>query len=374
MCCAGLPLAGVRWPEGMTRSIQNAPSISAAGAVPRFRPTRRTATLVAALVVVLSAAQLYVQYRAQVDESLGLPPRTFIDHILASRHDAVLDHSVGDPWRFRLLSDWGAEAFRDVARAVGVSQPAAVGFLAFRFAQNVAIFALAFLLYRRLGAGIPQSLLGLGLLAWAMSESLLHVAMSFNTYGDIVFYLAAALLILERRYWWWVVPLSILAALNRETGGLIPVMLIAVGVAYGLRSPDGRRAAKIGAVALAAFAATYAAVRLAVGPSYYILGNGHHPGFDMLSYNLGRGVTYDLLFQTVNIVPLIAAISWRRWPVELKAFAVAVLPAWIAIHLFTAVLAETRVVLVPFALVLVPGALVTLSGSMQPVPARTGER
>jgi hypothetical protein len=208
-------------------------------------------------------------------------------------------------------------------------------------------------------------MLGLGLLAWSMSESLLHVQMSFNTYTDIALYLAAALLILDRRYA-WIVPLSIAAALNRETGGLIPVMLIAVGIAYGLRTEDGRRAVRIGAIALAAFAVTYGAIRLAVGPSYYILGNGHHPGFDMLKYNLGRGITYDFVFQTVNIVPLLAALSWRRWPVELKAFAIAVVPAWLAIHLFTAVLAETRLLLVPYALALLPGALLALR---EPAPA-----
>jgi hypothetical protein len=44
----------------------------------------------------------------------------------------------------------------------------------------------------------------------------------------------------------------------------------------------------------------------------------------------------------------------------LKAFGIAVVPAWIVIHLFTAVLSETRLLLVPFALVLVPGALLAL--------------
>jgi hypothetical protein len=329
------------------------------------RSASRAGPLVIALILALSAAQVYVQYRAQIDESAGVSPLAFIQQVLGPRHDAVLDHTVGDPWRFRLLSDWGAEAFKQVASAVGVPKPAAVGFLAFRFVQNVAIFALAFALYRRLGAPRVTAILGLGLLAWAMSESLLHVQMSFNTYTDIALYLAAALLILDRRYA-WIVPLSIVAALNRETGGLIPVMLIAVGIVHGLRTPDGRLAVRTGAIAVVAFAATYAVIRLAVGPSYYILGNGHHPGFDMLQYNLGRGITYDFAFQTVNIVPLLAVLSWRRWPVELKAFAVAVVPAWVVIHLFTAVISETRLLLVPLAVALLPGALLALR---EPAPA-----
>jgi hypothetical protein len=330
------------------------------------RSARRAGPVVIALVLTLSAAQLYVQYRAQIDESAGISPLTFIEKVLGPRHDAVLDHTVGDPWRFRLLSDWGAELFRDAARTVGFSQPAAVGFLAFRFLQNVAIFALSFALFRRLGASRPASILGLGLLAWAMSESLLHVQMSFNTYTDIALYLVAALLILDRR-WVWIVPLSIVAALNRETGGLIPVMLIAVGIAYGLKTPDGRRAAKLGVLGVALFAATYGAIRLAVGPGYYILGNGNHPGFELLRYNLGRGITYDFIFETVNIVPLLAIFSWRRWPLELKAFGLTIVPFWVVIHLFTSVIAETRLLLVPFAVVLLPGALLALA---EPAPVR----
>jgi hypothetical protein len=331
------------------------------------RSALRAGPALIALVLALSAAQLFVQYRAQVDESGPVKPLAYIEQVLGPRHDAVLDHTVGDPWRFRLLSDWGAEVFRGGARALGVSKPAAIGFLAFRFLQNAVIFALAFALYRRLGVPRMAAILGLGLLAWSMSESLLHVQMSFNTYADIALYLAAALLILDRRYA-WIVPLSIVAALNRETGGLIPVMLIAVGLAPGYRgSADGRRAVWTGAVALAAFAVTYGLIRLAVGPSYYILGNGHHPGFDMLGYNLGRGITYDFVFQTVNIVPLLALLAWRRWPLELKAFGLAIVPAWVVIHLFTSVVSETRLLLVPVAVVLLPGALLAV---VEPAPVR----
>jgi hypothetical protein len=164
---------------------------------------------------------------------------------------------------------------------------------------------------------------------------------------------------LARRHW-WIVPIAVLAGLNRETGGLIPVMLLAWAVAVGIGTPEGRRAARIGVVSLAAFAATYGLVRLAVGGAEYVLADGNHPGFEMLDYNVTRGVTWDNLFQTVSVVPLLAAMSFRRWPRELTAFAVAIVPAWMVIHLFTAVLAETRLILVPYTLVLVPAALLAL--------------
>jgi hypothetical protein len=38
-------------------------------------------------------------------------------------------------------------------------------------------------------------------------------------------------------------------------------------------------------------------------------------------------------------------------------FAIAVVPLWIALHFFLAVVAETRLMLVPHVLVFVPGAL-----------------
>jgi hypothetical protein len=139
---------------------------------------------------------------------------------------------------------------------------------------------------------------------------------------------------------------------------------------HGLGTPEGRRAARIGAASLVAFGATYGIVRLAVGSSFFIEPNGQKAGFDLLDYNVTRGITWDHLFQTMNVVPLLAVAAYRRWPAELRAFAIAIVPAWFAIHLFTSVLAESRLVLVPFAVVFVPGALVGLSGLVaRPRPA-----
>jgi hypothetical protein len=333
----------------------------------RLLPEDRTRLVAPALIALLALATVYVQYRGLLEESAGRDPRQFIENDLVARHDTVLDHTAGDPWRYRLLSEWIAEGARRGARAVGFSQPAAVGFLGFRVLQNLAIFSLMWLFLRRLGIGWYERLFGLGLLAWAFTQALLYQAMAFNTYGDVLFYLAAAVLILARR-WWWVLPLTVAAALNRETSGLIPVMLMAMAWPLGWRSEEGRRALRIGALSLVAFAATYAILRAAVGSAFFIRAHGNDPGGEILSYNLGRGTTYDLVFQTVNILPLLALIAWRRWPPELRAIGLAIAPAWIAIHLFTSVLAESRLLLVPVALVFVPGALAGL-GARRADPA-----
>jgi hypothetical protein len=335
----------------------------------RVATSDRRQLVAPALIVVLALATVYVQYRGLLVDSAGRDPKQFIEVDLRERHDAIIDGIQGDPWRYRLLSEWGAEGALQVAKAIGFSQPAVVGFLGFRVLQNLAIFALAWLFFRRLGLGWYESLFGLGLLAWGFTQALYHQAMSFNTYGDIAFYLAAALLILHRR-WWWIVPLTVLAAVNRETSGLIPVMLMAMAWPLGWRTDEGRRALRIGAVALVAFAATYGTVRLAVGPGFLIKANGQDLGLDLLDYNLTRGQTWDFVFQTLNILPVLAVLAWRRWPPELKALGVAIAPAWFLIHVFTSVLAESRLLLVPLALVFIPGALFGLGvGSRAERPA-----
>jgi hypothetical protein len=334
-------------------------------------PDRR-GLIAPALIVALALATVYVQYRGLLVDSGGRDPQQFIEEDLRERHDAILDRSQGDPWRYRLLSEWGAEASLETADAAGFEKPAVVGFLGFRVLQNALIFGLMWLYLRKLGIGWFESLLGLGLLAWGFTQALHHQAMSFNTYGDIAFYLAGGLLILQRR-WWWVIPLTVLAAVNRETSGLIPVMLMAMAWPLGWRSDEGRRALRIGAIALVAFGATYGLVRLAVGPGFFIEADGQSPGLDLLDHNVARGMTWDFVFQTLNILPLLALLAWRRWPPELRALGVAIAPAWIAIHLFTSVLAESRLLLVPMALVFIPGVLAGLgvaSRVERPVEAR----
>jgi len=63
------------------------------------------------------------------------------------------------------------------------------------------------------------------LLAFSIKNGFYDNDLSFNTYFDVIFYLSAVLLILKRRYF-WVVLLMIPAALNRETSGAIPLLML----------------------------------------------------------------------------------------------------------------------------------------------------
>jgi hypothetical protein len=325
--------------------------------------------LVVALVVGLSAATAFVQYRELAHVIPHVSSVAYLQVFERGTHEATIEGEGVDPWEYRVLSNWGAEVSLEAARAVGFHHPYVVGFMAFRVLQNLVIFAALWLLLRRFGFDRRAATLGLGFLAWAMTQALHNSGLAFNTYGDLAFYLIAAVLILDRRYG-WIVPLSALAALNRETSGLIPVMLLGVAVAQGVRSPGGRRALWCGVAALAAYAVTTIALRVIIGSAPLFEPFGLRPGTDYLTFNLRDGLTWEYLFRTVNIVPIIALSGLGRWPRELKAFALAIVPVWLVAHLFASILAESRLLLVPFAVVFIPGALFALF----PAAARTEPR
>jgi hypothetical protein len=326
--------------------------------------------LVVALVVGLSAATAFVQYRQLANVIPHVSSVAYLQVFERGTHEATIAGEGVDPWEYRVLSNWGAQVTLEAARDLGFHDPYVIGFEAFRVLQNLLIFAALWILLRRFGFDRRASALGLGLLAWAMTQALHNSGLAFNTYGDVAFYLIAAVLILDRRYG-WIVPLSVVAALNRETSGLIPVMLLAVGIAEGVRSPGGRRALWCGVAGLVGYAVTTIALREIIGSAPLFKPFGLSPGRDYLTFNLRDGLTWEYLFRTVNIVPLIALAGIRSWPRELKAFALAVVPIWIVIHLFSSILAESRLVLAPFAVIFIPGALFALFPSVRQ-PTRSG--
>ncbi|HKP90456.1 MAG TPA: hypothetical protein VJT75_10840 [Thermoleophilaceae bacterium] len=327
----------------------------------------RRSLLVCALVAGLSLATVYDQYRGLIPISPGKNPRVLVEELQVERNRATLHGTNGDPWQYRVGSEALAWLALRSATAAGFDEPAMVGFLGFRVLENAAIFALAWLLYRRFGAGRYAAALGLALLAFAMTQAHYHSALAFDTYAEIAVYLAAGLLIVSGRHA-WIVPLTVVGTLNRETCGLVPIMLLARGVQLGPRTPEGQRALRLGALALLAWGVTFWAVRWIVGPGPLIHPEGRDPGLDLLGLNLGRGLTWDHLFRTWTVVPLLAALRWRAWPGPLRAFAVAVVPAWIALHLLLGVVAETRLMLVPYALVFVPGAVCGLRSARTVAP------
>ncbi len=281
------------------------------------------------------------------------------------RHLSILNGEARAPFQYRVLSQYVLGMWLQLWPR---DRPEATvwALVSLRLVQNAGLFIVGALYYRRLGLGPAAALVACSLLAWGMTQSLYDSNLSYDTYTDVICYLAAGLLIAAGRDV-WIVPLAAMAAANRETSGLIPIMLIAAHVGHGATF---KRALTIGAAALAAYGAVFIGLRLAYGPRDLYVAYGHTMGLDLFRFNVLRVVTWTQLLATVGIVPLVALAGYRQWPPLLKRFCWAVAPAWLVIHLFCAVLVETRLILAPHALIFVPGALLTVQrwGSADPAP------
>jgi hypothetical protein len=194
-------------------------------------------------------------------------------------------------------------------------------------------------------------------LAWGFTYSGYASNLAFDTYFDVLFYLMAVILILEKRSI-LILPLSILAALNRETGILIPALLTATVFERPLKIMMRKKAFLIGTASLLLFAATLAGIRIYFGPRSFL--EEYVPGLSLLVYNATNLYSYFSIFATFSILPLIALVRFKGWPRILKRYFWLILPLWVVVHIFTSVIAEARLFLVPYVVVLLPAAMLVL--------------
>jgi hypothetical protein len=283
--------------------------------------------------------------------AIGLAPAWhFLDTEQRRRHEAVLDHSAGDPPGYRIVANALIEAVRHVFPAISLP----LIFIALRLSQNAAIFALAASYFASFGFRHAVVNAGLAALAWSFCFANYNAGLAFDTYFDILFYLVAATLIVRGRYA-LVTLVALVAAANRETALLIPVLMAV--------ADDGRPARRrlvLAAVTFLGQLAVIVAIRLAVGPQPLILPEGHAAGTPLLAYNVGRAVTWLNLGTTFLFVPFVAAFAWRRGPPRLRKAFVVIVPIWTVVHFVAAIVAETRLFLVPWVIVALPGALMAL--------------
>jgi len=309
--------------------------------------------IIAICVILFSLATVYWQV-----ETVTI---RFIKIKQMENHVDIMQGDAGDPWQYRLLSDYVAEALLRFVTWIGYPRPGISAFVLFRLLQNILIFSLAALYYRKLGLNHYLTLLGMSILTWGMTHALYDSDLSFNLYSDIAFYLIAGILILKRKYI-WTIPLIILAAFNRETSGLIPFMILA---AYLIERPPEYKLGPVIAIVVAGvilYAIIFFGLRWYYGPRELITAYGYRPGYGLFRFNIDRFVTWMQLTLTLGIIPIMAVVTMRRWPVILRSYFWAVIPIWFVIHFIVAILAETRLVLVPQALVFIPGALFGIPG------------
>lgn len=276
------------------------------------------------------------------------------------RHRAVLTGEAGNPWQYRVLAPCLVEAWRGVVRQLPLARPDLFAFVSFRLMQDFAILLCAFVYYRQLGFAPSLAYLGMALLLWGMSYSHYDSDLQFNLFFDVLFYLLAATSV-SRGRWYLVLPLAVLAASNRETGILLPLLALLPT----RRGEDWRQRvrSRVGlvAVSLVLFGGISLYLRSAFPGQRLIVPYGHAPGPPLLRYNLLRRETWRQLFATTNLTPFLAAAAWRWWPPFLRGAFFVLIPPWLAIHAVAAVMAETRLFLVPLSMVVIPGALCLFS-------------
>ncbi len=268
------------------------------------------------------------------------------------------------PAQYRLLSDDLTVLFYRGFIALGIPRPVGVAFVLIRLFQNLAIFTMALLYYRRLGISWYLGLLGVVVLTWSMTLSNHQSTLAVNTYTEILLYLLAGWALAGYQFS-WILPITLLAALNRETSVFIPIMSAG---AYWSRRPgesirdkeNPRRLHPL-AVALSSFfiyLGLFFAIREYFGPREWSVDSSpiYHTWL-LFTKNVSSGSTWMHMVGTLGLVPLLALATLPYWRKPLSAFFWMLVPTWFLVHLLLSNLSETRVLLVPQALVFIPGML-----------------
>ena len=307
------------------------------------------------------AAALFLSLFTVSDHVSALGGRYIDEGIQVQRHQAVINGNAGNPWQYRVLAPLMLQPVIAKLQERGIDHAYALSFISFRVLQDLAIFLAAFVYYRKFGLPATYALIGISLLGWGIWYSDYDSDLQFNTYFDVLFFLLAGICVLSRTPA-WILPITAVAAFNRETSGLIPVAFLAGSLATTAGTSSRRRLLVLSAASFAIYVAVFVWLRYHYGRQDLVLAYGHQVGWDLLRYNVRRVVTWNRLIATFSLVPVVAMLGRSTWPPPLAAMFWAVVPIWFVIHAFAGVLAETRLLLVPYALVLVPAALFALRG------------
>ncbi|MBL7647297.1 MAG: hypothetical protein JNK74_14010 [Candidatus Hydrogenedentes bacterium] len=316
-------------------------------------PILKTATIVVALLL-LSLITGFSQIKT---EGLAWQEANYWPRL-----EAVANGTAPAPDQYRVLTDRLVVVAVNSAGALGVPRPVGLTFVALRLFQNLLLFVLAFVFYRKLGIHPYPAVLGLSALAWGMTQANYGADLGFNASTDVLLYLGAALALVGGRPA-WLIPITVIAALNRESSILIPYMALAIAVRWKPRLTLDKTIAGPAFAALAVWCVLFVVLHVVLGARPWALHeSGAAPGFGLLRYNLTNPAAWEHAFGMVGILPVLALLSWRYWATPLKAIFWSVAPLWCVGTLFCAPVDQSRVLLLPQVLVFVPGLLCGLAG------------
>lgn len=310
--------------------------------------------LISVAVIGISGMVVYFQIRWQGTE--------WLQTSAVETHNLVMGGQAGEPRQYRILPEILVEATRSILDLGSVQDSLIVALVTWRFLSNVAMLSAALLFYRVLGLTTFSRVFAIGVIGLTLTDAINGSNLAINTYLDVSFYLLAGCAILSRSPK-WLLPITALAALNRETSGLIPFMLLAHYYVEPKAYSSRRQAVTLFLWCIFLFAGIFIGQRLLSPSQGVLIPYGVQFGFDLLSFNLSKSATWIQLFATFGILPFMAMFAYRRLPAFLRALMVLIVPFWYILHFFVGVIAESRLLLVPYALIFVPGVLLVVQSN-----------
>jgi len=285
-------------------------------------------------------------------------------------HIGMLAGKVPDyfnPWQYRILSAQFNEIIINSYKALGASSPYFLGFITGRLIIQTLLLFACFYYYRRFTRSTNLVLLSIIALTYSISTCVWKSDLSFNTYMDILFFVCAAYVIASERSSWLILPLSALAAFNRETAILIPMMLLFTrGFDFFKFQIASKKDVVISIISLFVFVSILISIRLYYG--YEEVGTklrGEDPAeLFYVYYNLSDPNTYYRVFAAMSLFPVLFLMGWRQMDSYLTRLFIILVPIWFSVHFVMAYLNESRLLLVPLTVVFIPGIISNINNSL----------
>ncbi len=277
-----------------------------------------------------------------------------------ARHFDILEGKAGNPWQYRILAPCVLSRVLNVFEQLKFERYVAISFISFRVFQDTLVLFLSFIYFSSFGHNWKMSLTGVTILAWSISYSHYNSDLVFNTFFDVIFYLVAGIAIHQKSFK-IIIPLTLLASLNRETSGFIPLLLLTIIFSSSETEQNKARAIQAMIVSLCIYLSVFFGLRFIYGEQQLYIPFGVQPGFALVWYNLTSLATWFEPVKVYGLIPFIALAGFNVWPPKIKFYFWLIVPAWCVVHMFLSVVAETRLFLVPFAMVFIPGFLSSVS-------------
>ena len=328
-------------------------------------PRWRWIALLVVISVVLGFSTVF--YQAEYLRDKGILERQRMLHF------RFMTSRLGDPWQYRVLSEyvleWMFQLKESESDLIDNRTKEVIGrwntdiVLLLRMMQNTLIFLIFAWYLQCLNMNQRRIILGMSLLGTILAISAYKSDFCLNSYFDVLFFLLAGIVILKGRYL-WIILITILAALNRETSGFIPVLLIAFSlIPFPNVLLSNKKVALItGIISMLLYGFIFILLRASFQPQ---VSNTLHwpmlrPGRVIL-FNLTYVQAWSLLFSVFGLLPILSIKTIKSWPPVLKAFFWILVPVWVICIYFLGDVQETRLLLVPFILVILPGLLFGLN-------------